>query len=493
MRPSNIEMFPVIRVLQANLGGGRNAQNLVLQTAREERIDVVVLSELYRPPENNGRWAFDPLKSVAIVATGQYPIQRVWTSDVSGLVAAEVGGITFISCYAPPRLNVNEYECYLEAVELEACSHAKVIIAGDFNAWHEEWGSTRSNERGNLLLNTIEQLGLQVLNRGVTPTFRSYDEIRSSVIDVTFASSSITHDDTWSVSPLYTASDHRYVSYSVMLTASASSGQRTQPQQTGLPPNHQPSQQSNDIPPSRNRLQHAGRRWKTTQFSAEAFIETLRSLRFEQRAVTHETMVAIMLKACDQTMQRASKLHRDPHADMYWWTPELAQLRKDCEAARDRVQRTMDLEERSFASADYRTARSELSRAIRVSKRTQFQELINIAEENEFGTGFQVVMSHLRGNRTPPETERDRLELIVSELFPIRPSFEWPETTDPAETDTSSTSPVTPVNEIELKLIASRMSNRKAPGLDGIPNAAVKTAIMEFPEVFRALYQDCSI
>jgi len=53
-------------------------------------------------------------------------------------VAAEVGGIIFISCYAAPRLNVNEYECYLEAVEFAACSHAKVIIASDFNAWHEE-------------------------------------------------------------------------------------------------------------------------------------------------------------------------------------------------------------------------------------------------------------------------------------------------------------------------------------------------------------------
>ena len=42
-------MFPVMRVLQANLGDGRDAQNLVLQTAREERIDVVMLSELYRP------------------------------------------------------------------------------------------------------------------------------------------------------------------------------------------------------------------------------------------------------------------------------------------------------------------------------------------------------------------------------------------------------------------------------------------------------------
>ena len=50
---------------------------------------------------------------------------------------------------------------------------------------------------------------------------------------------------------------------------------------------------------------------------------------------------------------------------------------------------------------------------------------------------------------------------------------------------------IAPVTDDELLLIVSQMANRKAPGLNGIPNAAVKTAITMFPEVFRVLYQDC--
>uniref|UniRef100_A0A182NT36 Endo/exonuclease/phosphatase domain-containing protein n=1 Tax=Anopheles dirus TaxID=7168 RepID=A0A182NT36_9DIPT len=44
-------------------------------------------------------------------------------------------------------------------------------MAGDFNAWHEEWGSARTKRKGEELLYTVEQLGLSVLNRGVEPTF----------------------------------------------------------------------------------------------------------------------------------------------------------------------------------------------------------------------------------------------------------------------------------------------------------------------------------
>ena len=127
-----------LRVLQLNVDHCREGQGLALQSAREHRADVLILSDMFTPPNNNGRWAYDASRKVAIVATGSYPIQRVWGCTVPGLVTAKVAGIIFISVYAPPSLSPQEYERLLEAVELEASSHSHVVIVGDFNAWHTE-------------------------------------------------------------------------------------------------------------------------------------------------------------------------------------------------------------------------------------------------------------------------------------------------------------------------------------------------------------------
>ena len=202
-----------------------------------------------------------------------------------------------------------------------------------------------------------------------------------------------------------------------------------------------------------------------------------------------------MSRACDITMVRASMSQRDPHRDLFWWSPELLVLREECAAAHARMLRTTDLQERSLAAAEHRTARCSLEKAIRASKRAQFNELIELAEENEFGVGYRTVMSRLRGSYAPPETDRAVLERIASDLFPTHPPASWPSTDDDDdddENDLNDGSPtLTPVTCQELLVIAANMAVKKAPGLDGIPNVAVKTAIREYPEVFRRMYQDC--
>ncbi|XP_053667944.1 uncharacterized protein LOC128718340 [Anopheles marshallii] len=454
-----------LRVLQANLGGGRTAQDFVLQTARTERIDVLILSEVYHPPENSGTWTADSSGAVAVVATGAHPIQRVWSSPTPGVVAAQIGGVVFISCYAPPRLTIAEFEHFLEALELEALSHPHVVVAGDFNAWHEEWGSQRNNMRGEGLLNTIQQLGLRILNRGTTPTFVGNGVATPSVVDVSFASESIARPETWAVASdslarHYTASDHRYIFYTVGPSS---------------PPQHQRQQQ-----------QHQNQRWKASQFSVEAFRVALRAANFEERADSQEGMVDAMLRACDETMARVTTLNRDPHRSLFWWTPELTRLREECAAARDRMIAMVDLQERSLAAAHHRTARRTMEKAIRASKRAEFDDLIRLAEENEFGAGYRAVMSRLRGSYVPPETDKTELLRISGDLFPTHPTVEWP-----AEGEAEDGQSLTPVTTAELLAIVECMANRKAPGVDGIPNAAVRTAIREYPEVFRRLYQDC--
>ena len=417
-------MTPQLRVLQVNLGRGERAQDIALQTAREKKVDVLLLSELYRPPANNSRWAFDCSKKVAIVATGSLPLQRIWCSDTPGLVAAEIGCITFLSCYAPPRQPTDEFERFIEAVQLEALSHPQVVIAGDFNAWHVEWGSERNSDRGEELFSAIQQLDLVVLNQGTMSTFDGNGAATASIVDVAFATSSIAQPGTWKVCGEYSYSDHRYVTYTVGTTVPVANA-------------NEPS------PPRRRqqgRIRHAGRRYKATQFSQRAFLSTLQDEWFPERAVSHKRMVEIMLAACDKTMQRVTTSHSNPHRDLFWWTPLLKLLRENCKRARDRMQQTSDLQERSIAAAEHRTARAELGKA-------------------------------------------------VSDLFPQHPPLVWPEAAIIEGNEQARA--VTEVTDQELQFIARRMANKKAPGLDGIPNAAVKAAILQHTGVFTAPHQDC--
>uniref|UniRef100_A0A182SXL6 Uncharacterized protein n=1 Tax=Anopheles maculatus TaxID=74869 RepID=A0A182SXL6_9DIPT len=83
--------------VKINLGRSRAAQDIMLQTARELGVHVVLVSELFRAPRDNPRWVVDEHQTVAIVATGSYPIQHLWGSGTPGLVVATIAGIVFAS------------------------------------------------------------------------------------------------------------------------------------------------------------------------------------------------------------------------------------------------------------------------------------------------------------------------------------------------------------------------------------------------------------
>lgn len=104
--PHNLQRYREVTytVLQIIAQGSVTAQNLMLQSAKDEGADVLLASEKYRAPPNDGKWAVDSSEKVAVIATGRYPIPRLWGSAISGMVAADITGITYISCYAPPSL-----------------------------------------------------------------------------------------------------------------------------------------------------------------------------------------------------------------------------------------------------------------------------------------------------------------------------------------------------------------------------------------------------
>lgn len=75
----------------------------------------------------------------------------------------------------------------IDKIVQEANGQNSCIIAGDFNAWAEDWGSSYTNLRGCTLLEAFAPLDIVLANVGDTSTFRRGNQ--SSVIDITFVSS----------------------------------------------------------------------------------------------------------------------------------------------------------------------------------------------------------------------------------------------------------------------------------------------------------------
>ncbi|GBP88266.1 Putative 115 kDa protein in type-1 retrotransposable element R1DM [Eumeta japonica] len=93
-------------------------------------------------------------------------------------------------------------------------------------------------------------------------------------------------------------------------------------------------------------------------------------------------------------------------------------------------------------------------------------------------------MTHLKKQQTPSPTCPQLLQKIVTALFPQQRSFDYQ--LEPGELDD-----IPPVTEEELLEACNRVGNNKAPGLDGIPNIALKTIIKAAPSLFLEAYNSC--
>ncbi|KAH8351811.1 hypothetical protein KR059_009581, partial [Drosophila kikkawai] len=126
----------------------------------------------------------------------QLSLARIREAD--GFVRAEVGGFWMYSCYLAPSLPLEAFSRILNELCYDLRGRANVIVGGDFNAWAQEWGSTATNARGRVVLVAFASTDVVLLNHGERHTFVRAGA--ASIIDLTFASSAISHNVKWEIS-----------------------------------------------------------------------------------------------------------------------------------------------------------------------------------------------------------------------------------------------------------------------------------------------------
>ncbi|XP_070142229.1 uncharacterized protein [Drosophila kikkawai] len=120
--------------------------------------------------------------------------------------------------------------------------------------------------------------------------------------------------------------------------------------------------------------------------------------------------------ACDRSMLQRRPF-RGNHRPVFWWSEEIAELRRICHRSRRLLQRARGRPLLVECSERYKAARKALKIAIRDSKRESFLKLCDAAEEDPWGGAYKMTVKKLNAGGNAP-SDPEALEEIVRALFP---------------------------------------------------------------------------
>lgn len=415
---------------------------MLLQTVTEKKADIMIICEQNKTLPH---WYSD-IDGKAAIATHQPIAPEEIGNPGKGYVWVRIREIRIYSCYVSPNITLNEYKEYLERLEANIRSGSgEVILAGDFNAKHAEWGSAINDQRGNELAVLTASLNMNVCNIGDTPTFERGSSY--SVLDLTFASPATARKIVdWSVLDEETRSDHKYILYGLELHTE---GRGNCP--TG---------------------------WSRRKLEPGTLREYLDGKEIPTNACQ---LMETITGACDAAMLKIKPI-RSHYKPQYWWTKEISELRRASLTARRDYQKAAKKGSAEDQKQIFREARKTLRLAIRRSQDNCWKILCDEVDRDPWGTPYRTVMKKI-GKRQPIPTKM--IPAIITELFPTHPVVE--------RNEQRSTAPIPAVTLQEIQLASTRLSPGKAPGPDGVPNEALRVAARTHPTMFQKVYSQCLI
>lgn len=130
-------------------------------------------------------------------------------------------GTRLYSCYWSPNSTIQDYKDFVTRLERSIRSETtEVILTGDFNAKHTEWGCPKNDKRGDVLMDMINSTGLVICNKGKQSTFN-----KGTIIDLTMATPRTAQNmSKWMVLDRETLSDHYYILFETALAPPCGAG-----------------------------------------------------------------------------------------------------------------------------------------------------------------------------------------------------------------------------------------------------------------------------
>lgn len=214
---NNITNEKNLIILQWNCRSINNKKASLINWLSNKKVDVIILSETWLRPSNSFQFPGynvirkdrdDGYSGVAILVANHLRFtEKVmilnYNEDilVCGINLLDTN-LDILSVYRAPHVgaSVDDWE------NIFAQCLGDCLIAGDFNAHNELWGSSKNDLHGTNLLNAIDNTQLIVLNDGSYTNFSKFASMSS--VDITLASSSVAHLFQWEVTDDTLGSDH---------------------------------------------------------------------------------------------------------------------------------------------------------------------------------------------------------------------------------------------------------------------------------------------
>lgn len=418
--------------------------DLLHAEAVRSRSKIILTTEPNRGVLKNPAWKIDLREDAAILVLPTGPPVRKYGAG-HGFVWVEVSDFVIFSCYISPNVDMTTFEEFLRSLQNAVRSQQKdVIITGDFNSKSVIWGSRETDRRGESIMDWLAADSLVMHNDGVDPTFiRGESE---SYLDLTLSTERISkYIQNWRVlKDQETLSDHEWIQFDLSLLI------------------------GRDPEEPRN----ATKGWKLTPQGMSQFPDKIR-LRLGQteESLTAESCEEMITDVCNECF--TVKKRGNGRKSVYWWTAQIAELRRECIKARRRVvrgntRRNVTEQDRTLWRSTYNLKKKELNMAVKKSKEHAWKQILKDLEEDIWGLGYKIVMQKLKANNSRNLTTKEQVH-IARGLFPTTPIVHWP-----IEAPSEIPEPFT---EEETRNAAKRLNPGKSPGPDGIPAELVKILI----------------
>jgi Reverse transcriptase (RNA-dependent DNA polymerase)/Endonuclease-reverse transcriptase len=460
-----------MKVLQVNVDRGGAAQELLEHTVLSMRVDVAIMAEPNKKMTQvrERGWVMDESEDVAVRVFGN---GRKWRVDEvkkgKGIVAVRCGRVGFCGVYVSPNIDREGFKEVIRGWELLLRGWlGRVIVAGDVNSKSREWGSAKTDWRGEEIVELASSLGLHIVNEGNAPTFQRGSQC--SVIDVTMVSECLVKDvREWKVCECETLSTHRYIMMDLEVEGIRESA-----------------------------VKEERKGWRMDEEGMKVLPERLEQAVWnagDDGICGPKELEGLISEVCDDTFKKKGRGGRFLEGK-YWWNEEIARERKECVKLRRVMSRMYGKKvqgegsrsewnrECERARGEYEAKRKAVRKMIRAAKERAWKVLVNELEEDVWGRAYRIVMGKIGGSDVCMLNQEDKVR-IACELFPRHPRVRWRRETGPME----GGEPFTPE---ELTAAAARAKNRKAPGPDGIPNEVMKMTVRVMPEKVLKVMNGC--
>ena len=129
--------------------------------------------------------------------------------------------------------------------------------------------------------------------------------------------------------------------------------------------------------------------WNTDRINNERLAEELSVSR----------VTSAIVRACDASLPRSG--NRNRCQPTYWWTEEIAELRRACLTLRRRAQRAQERRGASAPNAKFKQAQKRLRLVIKASNRRCWKEVCDEVNSDPWGLGYRIVTRRIEAIKLP--------------------------------------------------------------------------------------------